>query len=298
MSEATLPETWADARKVILTNSPWILLLVTFERVFEGHYYQAAVALLLCGVVLGIAIHGKAFEGIGKPEGRRRLAFILIAVGAVCLAAGTYLLAAKAPQSDAPNVPTVDETAKAIAPIVAKRDAAVAQRDAAIRDLANARQQIATTRQASYAKKMGPINTLNAFSAAGRIWRELIPQEIAILFTASSENSELWGDLKRIFEVGLREVQNQITPGRSPLLQPPNHERDIDAPRLTSTELSGIIIHGPIPDSVRHFFENCFVTRLTEKVPVGLSDYYKFKQVIWIEIGPGFPWKNPEVCAE
>jgi hypothetical protein len=181
---------------------------------------------------------------------------------------------------------------------VAKRDAAVAQRDAAIRDLANARQQIATTRQASYAKKMGPINILNAISAAGGIWRELVPQEIAILFTASSENSELWGDLKRIFEVGLREVQNQIMPGRSPLLQPPNHERDIDAPRLTSTELSGIIIHGPIPDSVRHFFENCFVTRWTEKVPGGLSQYYKFKRVIWIEIGPGFPWKNPGVCAE
>src|ERR1700756_1386137 len=70
MHEDTLPETWADARKVILTNSPWVLLLVTVERAFEGHYYQAAVALLLCGIALGIAIHRKAFEGLGKPEGR------------------------------------------------------------------------------------------------------------------------------------------------------------------------------------------------------------------------------------
>jgi hypothetical protein len=88
MSDSTLPETWADARKVILANLPWSLLLVSVERAFEGHYDQAAIAFVLCVISLGIAIHWKAFEGLGEREGRRRLALVLISIGAICLAVG------------------------------------------------------------------------------------------------------------------------------------------------------------------------------------------------------------------
>jgi hypothetical protein len=95
MSETALPESWADARKIILANAPWSLLLVAIERAFEGHYYQAASAFGLCIISLGIAINWKAFEGLTKPEGRRRLSFILIIIGALTLAAGIYLLASQ-----------------------------------------------------------------------------------------------------------------------------------------------------------------------------------------------------------
>lgn len=99
MSESAIPETWADARKIVLANAPWSLLLVAIERAFEGQFAQAAIALLSCFVALGIAIHWKAFEGLSKPEGRRRLSFILITIGAIVLAAGVYLLATQPPSA-------------------------------------------------------------------------------------------------------------------------------------------------------------------------------------------------------
>lgn len=93
MSESAVPETWADARKLILGNAPWILLLVAVERAIEGHFAQAGIALVFCFLALGIAIHWNAFEGLGKREGRRRLAFVLIFFGASFLIFGIYLLA-------------------------------------------------------------------------------------------------------------------------------------------------------------------------------------------------------------
>jgi hypothetical protein len=97
MSETALPESWADARKIVLANAPWILLLVAIERAFDGHYVQGVFALLLCVISLGVAIHWKAFEWLGKREGRRRLSFVLITIGAILLATGIYLLATQPP---------------------------------------------------------------------------------------------------------------------------------------------------------------------------------------------------------
>jgi hypothetical protein len=196
------------------------------------------------------------------------------------------------------GAPTAEEIAKATAPLQSRLDEAIRQRDAAQADLTRLRQQPTIQASPPYAKKMGPIYTLNAFSQTGAIWRELVPKNQAILFTASPDNKELWLDLHRIFEVGMREVQSQMTPGKSPLLQLPNYQRDIDAPSLAATNISGIIIHGAVPDDLRAFFERCFVTRWTEKVPDGLTEYYKFQHVIWIEIGNGFPWKGPTECSE
>ena len=113
MSEAALPETWADARKIILVNAPWILLLVSVERAFEGHYYEAGFAFLLCIAALAVAVHWNAFEGHGRS---RWLAFILIAIGAICLTAGIYLLATE----QRPTSPTAEDIAKIAAPIRAE----------------------------------------------------------------------------------------------------------------------------------------------------------------------------------
>jgi hypothetical protein len=98
----------------------------------------------------------------------------------------------------------------------------------------------------------------------------------------------------------MKEISSQIAPGKSPLLQPPNYQRDIDAPRLVATDLSGIVLHGDAAGLaiVRLFFERCFFTRLTSKVPEGLADFYKVRSVVWVEIGKGLPWQHPTLCAE
>jgi hypothetical protein len=95
MSEASLPSSWAEARDVTLANAPWIFLLLAGERAIDGHYKQAGIALLLCLVSFGVAIYWKVFTGLTKPEGRRRVAFIFIAAGALILSVGIYLLATR-----------------------------------------------------------------------------------------------------------------------------------------------------------------------------------------------------------
>ncbi|MGW1420559.1 hypothetical protein ACWAT4_10625 [Bradyrhizobium manausense] len=97
MSDSTLPESWTDARKIILANAPWCLLLVAIERAFEAHFIQALVAFIFCILSLGVAIHWKAFEGLTQPKGRWRLALGLVIAGLMFLAAGVYLLAAQQP---------------------------------------------------------------------------------------------------------------------------------------------------------------------------------------------------------
>src|SRR2546423_10425545 len=105
MAESALPQTWTDARNFVLANAPWILLLVAVERAFEGHYRQGLFAFLLCLVTLAIAVHWKAFEGLGKRGRRKQLAFVLIASGAILLTAGIVLLAMQQPSDS--GIPSV-----------------------------------------------------------------------------------------------------------------------------------------------------------------------------------------------
>src|SRR5581483_5990034 len=104
MSEASLPSSWAEARDVTLANAPWIFLLLAGERAVDGHYKTAGVALALCLVSFGGATHWKAFQGLSKPEGRRRLAFVFITIGPIVLATGIYMLATQQASSPANKV--------------------------------------------------------------------------------------------------------------------------------------------------------------------------------------------------
>ena len=108
MSDSTLPKTWAEAGNPVLGNAHWIWLLLAGERAMDQHFYQAAAALLGCFASLGIAIHRNAFEGLGTRNGRRRVAFVVIIIGAVCLAVGIYLLAVEGPH--VPLKPVAEET--------------------------------------------------------------------------------------------------------------------------------------------------------------------------------------------
>lgn len=186
MAESILPTTWTDARNIILANVPWILLLIAGERAFEFHYLQALIALVGCVVALAIAVHWKVFEGLGESGGRKRLAFILIAIGTIFLAVGIYLLAtqplatiaagdnstlaaAQPPISPSQASPVQEELGQAKSQLQAERDARAAidrqlattrrqlqeaenQRDAALRAAAEKQHSDASTTPA------GPVN--------------------------------------------------------------------------------------------------------------------------------------------
>jgi hypothetical protein len=175
------------------------------------------------------------------------------------------------------------------------------EREASQERLATQQQNSSPTTQPTLrVQKMGPINTINAIAEAGAVWRKLVSEDTAILITAPPENLEVQRDLSNIFMVGMREVSNQLTPGKALLVRPPNYEIDIDAPRLIDSGNTGIVIHGDgIGQSeLKAFFERCFITRQTPKTPQKLAEYYKVGNVFWIEIGHGFPWKGEGACAE
>jgi hypothetical protein len=124
MSEAIFPKTFREAAQSVIANLTWILPLVAIERGVEGHYWQAVTLILAWVIDVWVAIKWKAFEGLDQSEGRKRLAFVLIAVGAVILGIGIYLLATQPRQQEsanmAPAVPTVEsgqlaETTKQLA---------------------------------------------------------------------------------------------------------------------------------------------------------------------------------------
>ena len=106
MSEAIFPKTFREATQSVIANLVWILPLVTIERVVDGHYWQASILVLAWVIDVWVGIKWKAFEGLGQPEGRKRLAFVVIAVGAVILGIGIYLLATQVrPQKGAGTPP-------------------------------------------------------------------------------------------------------------------------------------------------------------------------------------------------
>jgi apolipoprotein N-acyltransferase len=79
----------------VLGNSLWILPLITFERITEGHYYQAGALGLTWIVALATAVKLHVVEEIASHRERRKqlLTWAVISSGAILLAYGVYRLA-------------------------------------------------------------------------------------------------------------------------------------------------------------------------------------------------------------
>src|SRR5262245_26845626 len=106
MAEAELPQTWSNAGRAALGNSLWILPLVAFERLIEGHFIQAGIAGVAWIVALFAAIQLHVLQEIISDRERRQqlLTWALIIGGAAILAIGIYRLAVQ-PPSQGINAP-------------------------------------------------------------------------------------------------------------------------------------------------------------------------------------------------
>jgi hypothetical protein len=71
---------------------------------------------------------------------------------------------------------------------------------------------------------------------------------------------------------------------------------DLDRPRLPASGKRGITIHGPDAYAISKAFSAWFLAYSTELVPAELAKYnqYGTQRIIWVEIGPGSPWKEQE----
>jgi hypothetical protein len=150
----------------------------------------------------------------------------------------------------------------------------------------------------TYPQAFGTISTLNFFSAAQAIW-ERLPPGTAMLVTAPRENFELQRNLAGVFQIGARDPGfRQPIPGRNVMIDPPNYAVDLDAPRLPESKDSGITVNGHDPNgNLLLMFQRCFVVHKRTKIPDGLAEYYKVPALIWIEIGPGNPWRDYTSCS-
>jgi hypothetical protein len=110
--------------------------------------------------------------------------------------------------------------------------------------------------EAQYVRNMGPLNTVNRFSLAKEIGIKL-GQDAAVVITAPRENMQIKFALEMLLNVG----------GHIKIVQPPNYDVNIDAPRLTESGYSGIIVHGhnDAQELMDNFLGTCFITRHSTK---------------------------------
>jgi hypothetical protein len=69
---------------------------------------------------------------------------------------------------------------------------------------------------------------------------------------------------------------------------------DLDRPLIAGSPRSGITVHGPDATAIAQALSQWFKTYSTSGIPPTFSSY-KYpgtKDLIWIEIGPGSPWKQ------
>jgi hypothetical protein len=71
--------------------------------------------------------------------------------------------------------------------------------------------------------------------------------------------------------------------------------QDLDKPPVQASGRPGITVHGPDAYALANALGAWFTTHSTSTFPPELNGYneYGTKEIMWIEIGPGSPWKAP-----
>jgi hypothetical protein len=73
----------------------------------------------------------------------------------------------------------------------------------------------------------------------------------------------------------------------------PANERDLDQPPVRGSGRRGITVHGPDAYALATALGAWFTTYATSTIPPELNSYKEVstKEIMWVEIGPGSPWK-------
>jgi hypothetical protein len=116
-----------------------------------------------------------------------------------------------------------------------------------------------------------------------------------LVITAPPSQMQLKALLEEAIEIALK--PNVL------ILPPPDSERILDAPKIPTPDINGLVTHGPDPLSgvLDLVLQRCFVMkRERADVPPELGKFYypeKNPKIVWLAIGSGgSPWRNPEGC--
>ena len=154
--------------------------------------------------------------------------------------------------------------------------------------------------------KLGAATTVNLIWWLSRpAVLQTMPRELVVLTAETPENYKLVNDLGVIFNNAFLQ-----SGGKSALhpINPPDDEHDLDASKLKGDGHPGVIIHGDgqARDFLMSQLATCFLVRQTSQRPAGLLEYWKrtdpslaaINDYVWIEIGPGDPWKPGSHCED
>jgi len=111
-----------------------------------------------------------------------------------------------------------------------------------------------------------------------------------VIITTPPENQRVGTNLQSLFTLSTKNVA---------IVQHPDYDKDIDAPKFPPTGLSGIILHGrnQLTEVLKRLWGDCFIVRQASDLPPAVTNYFGFS-LTWIEIGSGSPWKSPQACND
>jgi hypothetical protein len=138
---------------------------------------------------------------------------------------------------------------------------------------------------------LGPLTAIDMLDSFKEAMPRLGPKHWVILFTSAPENEQLMLQVWRLVVKSAKDIH---------ILDHPNYDIEIDAPKFSISDVSGFIFHGKneLTDEFSKIIGRCFYFRRTEQRSKEITDYYKSPDIVWIQIGKGSPWKTAEACRE
>jgi hypothetical protein len=135
-----------------------------------------------------------------------------------------------------------------------------------------------------------PVKAVEAVDRMRHSLTEVLGKKDTITFLMSwpdDDNSNL------VLISGLLSEACRVTPRQCWFTQPRSDGRDLDRPPIHGSGRNGITVHGPDARALAAALGAWFSTYSTSIVPTELNGYneYHTKEMMWIEIGPGSPWK-------
>jgi hypothetical protein len=134
-----------------------------------------------------------------------------------------------------------------------------------------------------------PIATIDAIDQMKiRLGQALASKDtITFLTTSDDGNYDNWPVLSMILTDGCRTAPRQCWFARL------GDERDLDRSRFRGSGKRGITLHGNDLSELANAMGRWFTVYTTSSVPAELNGYKdrSTKEIIWIEVGPGLPWR-------
>ena len=150
--------------------------------------------------------------------------------------------------------------------------------------------QSATPADAGKSEARPQLNYGMAFAMAGDMKGSVTGEEHPFFISSPDENKYLQSVLWTVIRQGIPSANWVSVP-----------KDDLDSPKTTFTNKSGIVIHGSniFAASLIRALSQCFEIYKTASGLDSINEYFsKFgkRDLVWIEIGPGSPWKSDGAC--